>query len=274
MNAPESTSNRYCLLIPTYNNPETLRSVVVSGREYVRDVIVIDDGSSSAGRQVATALGLEGLATVHHRPQNGGKGAAVKTGFRVARELGFTHALQVDADSQHDLSGIPLFMQLSKKNPAALILGYPEYSESAPRGRRIARKVTDFWVGVEVGFGVIRDAMIGFRVYPLEDISKFETWGDRMDFDVEVAVRSAWAQIPILNAPVRVRYLDASEGGVSHFQPLRDTLRLSLMHSKLCTLLSVAFCLRLLGLRSWSFRVLFYGALPAKTAIDLPGASS
>jgi polyprenyl-phospho-N-acetylgalactosaminyl synthase len=266
--------NRYCLLIPTYNNPETLRGVVLKGREYLPDVIVVDDGSSEAGRQAAAALALEGLATVVHRPENGGKGAAVKTGFHVARELGFTHALQVDADGQHDLSAIPAFKQLSEQEPAALIVGYPKYGASAPLGRRIARKITVFWVGVEAGFGVIQDAMIGFRVYPLEAVSRFRAWGNRMDFDVEIVVRSAWAKIPIVNAPVAVRYLDESEGGVSHFQPLRDTLRLSVLHSKLCTLLGIAFFLRLLGLRSWSQQTLFFAARPPRETSGVAGAGA
>ena len=69
-----------------------------------------------------------------------------------------------------------------------------------------------------------------------------------MDFDVEIAIRLAWAGVPIVNAPVRVRYLSAEEGGTSHFQPVRDNIRLAWMHSRLCTIGCTRWCLRKLGL--------------------------
>ena len=94
---------RCALLVPTYDNPLTVRKVVEAAREHIDDVIVVDDGSGPAGRRACEEIAAAGLAHVHHREHNGGKGAAVKTGFAVARELGFTHALQVDADGQHDL---------------------------------------------------------------------------------------------------------------------------------------------------------------------------
>jgi glycosyltransferase involved in cell wall biosynthesis len=92
---------RVCALIPTYDNPQTVRGVVERVRGHISDVVVVDDGSAAAGREAVAALGREGLAQVTRRAQNGGKGAAVKTGFAFARELGYTHALQVDADGQH-----------------------------------------------------------------------------------------------------------------------------------------------------------------------------
>lgn len=231
----QEDEQRYCLLIPTYDNPHTLRSVVEEGRKYLQDVIVIDDGSGPEGRRVCARLTEEGIAVVHHLRRNGGKGAAVKAGLDIARQLGFTHVLQADADGQHDLTAAPRFVELSRRNPGALVLGYPQYDASVPKLRRSARELTNFWVDFEVGKGVVRDAMIGFRVYPLEPLKGVTVRGNRMDFDIEVAVRAAWAGIAIENAPVPVRYLGKEEGGVSHFRPLRDNLAFSWMHSKLCT---------------------------------------
>lgn len=237
-----------CLLIPTYDNPATIRGVVVRGREFLTDVVVVDDGSGPAGRAACEAIARDGLAHVHHRSANGGKGAAVKTGFAVAAELGFTHVLQVDGDGQHDLTRIPAFLEAARERPHALLLGYPEYDDSIPAVRRIARGFTRFWVDLEAGRGVIADAMVGFRVYPLAAVQRVRVRGDRMDFDIEIAVRLAWAGVPIVNLPIGVRYLAAEEGGVSHFQPLRDNLRFSWLHSKLCTIGATQWCLRRLGL--------------------------
>lgn len=225
-----------CVLIPTYDNPRTVRSVVeVAQRTAGLPVVLIDDGSGAEGRAACRQIHEAGLAHVHHRPDNGGKGAAVKTGLRVARDLGYTHVAQVDADGQHDLSRLPSLLEASQAHPEALILGCPRYDETVPAARRIARRFTQFWIELEVGKGVIDDAMVGFRVYPISATLAAGAGGDRMDFDVEIPVRMAWRGVPIVNFPVPVRYLTEDEGGVSHFQPLWDNVRFSWLHTRLCT---------------------------------------
>lgn len=224
---------RPCALIPTYNNPRTVRAVVERVRAYLPDVVVIDDASADEGRLAVEGLAADGLAQTRRRAHNGGKGAAVKTGFVFARELGYTHALQVDADGQHDLGDIPKLLAAARERPDALVLGAPIYDASAPKGRLIARKITLFWTNFEAGRGVIADPMCGFRVYPLAAALAIGRTGDRMDFDIEVAVKIAWLGVPVVNVPTRVRYLSAEEGGVSHFRMLEDNLRISWLHTRL-----------------------------------------
>lgn len=243
------TDPRFCALVPTYDNAETLRGVVLALRAHLPDVIVVNDGSGSACREVCDALAREGLAVVVHRAENGGKGAAVKSGFHAALERGFTHALQVDADGQHDLARVPAFLEAARRAPASAVFAYPEYDDTAPKGRLAARRITTFWVNLEVGGkGIIEDAMVGFRVYPLRAASDLAVRSNRMDFDVEIAVRLAWAGVPIVNLPVGVRYLTAEEGGRSHFQPFRDNVRISLLHCRLCTVGCTLWCMRKIGL--------------------------
>lgn len=226
-------------LVPTFDNPRTVRGVVENLRPHLADVLVVDDGSGPDGRAACEALARDGLATVHRLERNGGKGAAVKAGFALAARRGFTHAFQVDADGQHDLACLPEFLRTAESRPDALILGYPVYDESAPRTRLVARRVTKFWVDVEVGREVVRDAMIGCRVYPIDAALRADARGNRMEFDVEIVVRMARAGVPVVNLPVHVRYLTEAEGGISHFRPVRDILRLSWMHSRICTRLSM-----------------------------------
>jgi hypothetical protein len=98
-----------------------------------------------------------------------------------------------------------------------------------------ARRFTHLWVALEVGSReLIRDALIGFRVYPLEPALACGCRGARMEFDVEMAVRLVWAGTPTVNLPVGVRYPRADEGGVSHFRAVRDNLRLGALHTRLC----------------------------------------
>jgi glycosyltransferase involved in cell wall biosynthesis len=224
---------RPCILVPTYNNPATVRRVVERVRAYCDDVLVIDDGSAPQGRAAVEQLAQDGLAVVRHRPQNGGKGAAVKTGLHLALELGYTHALQVDADGQHDLDAIPRFLQAAEQRPDALVLARPEFAVGTPRIRRMAREITNFWVHVETFGRAIADAMIGFRVYPVAATLAANPRTERMDFDIEVAVRLVWHGVGVLNLPIAVRYLTADEGGISHFRLFSDNARISWLHTRL-----------------------------------------
>jgi glycosyltransferase involved in cell wall biosynthesis len=226
---------RPCIVVPTFDNPATLRRVVERVREKLGHVVVVDDGSGAAGREAAEALGRDGLAHVFHRPVNGGKGAAVKTGFAEASKLGYTHALQVDADGQHNLDDIQRFLETAEKSPTALVLGCPVFDETVNKGRLAARQITRFWTNVETYGFVITDPMCGFRVYPLADATRVRA-GSRMEFDIEIAVKLAWRGVPIINLPTKVRYLTAEQGGVSHFRMFEDNARISWMHTKLVTL--------------------------------------
>ena len=226
-------SFRPCALVPTFDNPATIRGVVERLRVHLPDVLVVDDGSGDAGRAAVAALAELGLAKVARRERNGGKGAAVKTGLQLARELGYTHALQVDADGQHALDDVPRFLAAAREHPEALVLGAPVFDESAPAGRRMGRRFTQMWTNLETFGRVVHDPMCGFRVYPVEAALLAGAWGDAMDFDPEIAVRLVWRGLPVANLPTRVRYFTREEGGVSHFRMLRDNALISWMHTRL-----------------------------------------
>jgi len=248
---------RACAIIPTYDNARTVRSVVEKVRTHGVDVILVDDGSGAEGQRACEQIGADGLATVIRLPQNSGKGAACQAGFIKARELGYSHALQVDADGQHDIDQVTTFLDTARQHPQALVLAYPVYDESAPKARKFGRWLTNFWVAVEVGGrDKIRDAMIGFRVYPLAALARLPALGNRMEFDIEVAVLLVRAGCSTINLPIKVRYLAEEDGGISHFRPLRDNLRFGWMHCRLCTI----------GCMSWTMRKLWpFGKRPQTT---------
>lgn len=221
---------RPCILIPTYNNPDTIRDVVMSVRTLLPDVVVVDDASGDANRREVEKLGADGLALVTRREVNGGKGAAVKTGFEFAKRHGFTHALQVDADGQHALTDIKKFLDAAAYNPNAVILGQPIFDETAPTHRMILRKVTIFWTRREVGDDRVGDPLCGFRLYPIEAALATRTVGNRMDFDPEIVVRLAWMGLDIVHVPTRVKYI---AGGVSHWRAFEDNWLIFKMHTRL-----------------------------------------
>ena len=227
-----SDAYRPCAIIPCYNHGATIRHVASAIREHLADVFIVNDGSDASTTEAIEALGTQGFHVVH-RDQNGGKGAAVKSGFEAAHHAGFTHALQIDADGQHDLGRIEQFLEISREQPRALVLGHPRFDESAPLGRRLGRRITQFWTHVETLGRKIVDPMCGFRVYPIGAALVADARGDHMDFDIEIAVKMVRRGVPVHNVEVPVRYLSAAEGGLSNFRMFRDNVAISVVHTRL-----------------------------------------
>ena len=220
-------------VIPHYNHSGTIGNVVQQFLDLGLPVLVVDDGSSPEHHAVLQALqGSQGVS-VYFRPQNGGKGAAMKSGFEQALEMGFDYIVQADADGQHNLADVKTMLAKMQENPTALICGRPIYSDDAPKSRLYGRKITDFWNAIHTHSWDIKDGMCGFRLYPLkplQNLLKNEPLGDRMDFDIEILIKAHWYQIPFIWVDTPVRY---EQGGVSHFRAWADNWLISKMHTKL-----------------------------------------
>ncbi|MCK9523479.1 MAG: glycosyltransferase family 2 protein [Proteobacteria bacterium] len=222
------------ILIPTYNDKDTLPSVVARLATFELPVLIVDDGSAADAAQVLDTLAsAHPFVTLLRRPVNGGKGMAVRDGIADLHARGATHALQIDADDQHCLDDIPRFVAAARSNPNALVLGTPVFGGDAPRGRVIGRNISRFWVALETLSRAIHDPLFGYRVYPVADTFALQQRvriGARMDFDPEIAVRLYWRGLDVINIPSQVRY---PEGGVSRFRMFRDNARISWMHTRL-----------------------------------------
>jgi glycosyltransferase involved in cell wall biosynthesis len=223
-----------CFIIPIYNHHQTIGSTVAALQPFKQPVVIVDDGSDLITRQTLQQLAQQyDDITLVTLPHNSGKGAAVMAGMQHAWAAGFTHAIQVDADGQHNLQDIPQLRQLSAQHPQALISGAPVYDDSIPTGRKIGRYITHFWVWVETLSFSVRDTMCGFRVYPLAScihLMQQVQLGTRMDFDIEIMVRLYWQGVQIHFIPTKVIY---PQGGCSHFKALYDNWLISKMHTVL-----------------------------------------
>lgn len=220
-------------LIPHYNHAETVGKVVEDLLALGLPVLVVDDGSTPAQQQRLRYLEQKANVILHYRAENGGKGAAVKTGLQLALEQGFSHAVQVDADGQHNLADIETMLAKSRQNPTALICGKPIYGDDAPKSRLYGRKITNFWIAINTLSLAIDDGMCGFRLYPLETVVPIlqrEKLGDKMDFDIEMLVHCHWQKIPMIWVDTPVRY---EPNGVSHFRGWADNWLISKMHARL-----------------------------------------
>jgi glycosyltransferase involved in cell wall biosynthesis len=223
------------VLIPVYNHEHAIGPTLDAVLEHDCAVLLVDDGSDESCARVLVELQARHADRVEllRLPQNGGKGAAVKAGLRALLAAGYSHALQVDADGQHDIGDMPRLLQAARRHPHSLVSGYPEFDADVPRMRFYCRYLTHVWVWINTLSLDIRDSMCGFRVYPLAAVVAMleqEPCGDYMDFDIQVMVRWHWRGGAVIGLPTRVRYpLD----GVSHFDVLRDNLRITRMHTRL-----------------------------------------
>jgi len=227
-----SASFAPCVLIPCYNHGAMLASVLARLAPFNLPVIVVDDGSDARTKQHIAALDAPQLRVLT-LPHNQGKGAAVIAGLRAAAAAGFSHALQLDADGQHQVEDTSRMLAEAERYPHCLISGQPQYDASIPKSRLYGRYITHFWVWVETLSFSLKDSMCGFRVYPLAaslELCDRRAIGQRMDFDTEIMVRLYWQGTPSRFIRTRVTY---PPSGVSHFDALHDNLRISWMHTRL-----------------------------------------
>lgn len=228
--------NRFAFIIPVYRHGSTLDYVVSSLLEFNCPIIVVDDGNGEEDKAFIRQVAEKYPCVVPvWRSSNGGKGRAVNDGVRKAHELGVTHFLQIDSDGQHDVGRVKHFLELSEKNPEAIICGYPEYDESAPTARLKARKVANTWVHIVTLSNEIRDCLIGFRVYPVAPYHKLlkshAIIDTHMGFDTDILVHLMWKGIPVVQSAVKVNY---PKDGVSNFRVVRDNIHISLTYTRLC----------------------------------------
>jgi glycosyltransferase involved in cell wall biosynthesis len=230
-------STTHLVLIPSYNPGPKVFETVRAARAHWNPVWVVVDGSTdgSAAGLAALAQNDPGLRVLM-LPHNVGKGAAVAHGARRAQLAGFTHVLTMDSDGQHPADHIHAFMGASMADPAALVLGEPQFDASAPALRVGGRKISNWFANLETLWVGIHDSLFGFRIYPIEPllrVMRLQPWMRRFDFDVEAAVRLCWRGLRPLNIAAPVRYFRPEEGGVSHFHYWRDNVLLTWMHARL-----------------------------------------
>jgi predicted LPLAT superfamily acyltransferase len=225
------------VLIPHYNHAGAIPGVL----EKLSDVtggripcIIIDDGSDPMHRvELARAAERYPWVRVVPLPVNRGRGAALRHGYEIAWRDGFSHVVQLDADGQHDPADVPCFLAAAAARPEALVLGVPQFDDTAPWSRRYGRHITTAWVAIETLSRAVPDALCGFRVIPLReavDALSRHRLGDHMEFDPALVVTLVWDGVPVVTVRTRVRY---DVGGVSHWAWCRDNIRLSVMHARL-----------------------------------------
>tara|TARA_R100000005_G_C4998799_1_gene205458 strand:+ start:997 stop:2697 length:1701 start_codon:yes stop_codon:yes gene_type:complete len=221
-------------IVPSYNHYRHIQTVIAALREQNLRIFIIDDGSAEPAQSALAELhDPERGITVNRQETNGGKGRAVMAGFRLAASEGFSHALQIDADGQHDLHALPAMIEIAKMHPHSLISGEPVYDDTIPPARKFARWITHVWVWIETLSMEITDSMCGYRIYPLAPtlaLMESERIGYYMDFDTEIMVRLHWRGVKVRMLPVSVTYPPDNS---SNFRLGMDNWLITKMHTRL-----------------------------------------
>ena len=220
---------RCVVLIPTYNNAGTIAKVISDVKEFTTDVIVVNDGSTDETSNILSSI--NDIKIIEYT-QNKGKGYALKLGLQKAFEWGYRYAITIDSDGQHYADDIPVFIEKIEEVPDSLLIGSRNLTaENMPSKNTFANKFSNFWYKVETG-KVLSDTQSGYRLYPLEKLQKIHFITRRYEFEVEIIVRAAWRGINVENIPIKVYYPPIGER-VSHFRPLQDFTRISILNTVL-----------------------------------------
>ena len=208
------------ILIPAYQAEATIAPVIQSVRDLGISVWVVDDASSDQTGRLAEEAG----AQVIRRLVNGGKGAALRTGFSELLKIPTVEwILMMDADHQHLPEEIPLFLEARRNNPQAhFFIGNRMHSpEGMPRDRRWTNRflsgLLSFWTGHPVP-----DSQCGFRMVSRRVLENIRLNSSRFEIESELIIRSARAGFLPVSIPIRSVY---PKRRISFVRPFQDTLR-------------------------------------------------
>ena len=188
--------------IPAYDEEKTIAKVVLKARKHVDKVIVCDDGSMDMTAEIAEALGAE---VVRHE-RNMGKGAAIRSLFKKAREEIADVMITIDGDAQHNADEIPLLLKVMRETGADIVIGSrfltKETARKVPKYRYIGNRLLNIITSVEE----ITDTQSGFRAYSRKAIELIQPAEMGFAVDSEILYKAAKLDLKIVEVPVNVEY--------------------------------------------------------------------
>jgi glycosyltransferase involved in cell wall biosynthesis len=221
---------RTIAVIPAFNEEEALPGVLAELREAVPDldVVVISDGSRDHTAEVARAAGVN----VVELPYNLGIGGALQTGFRFAQRGGWTRAVQVDADGQHDPGQIVRLLGALDEG-ADLVIGtrFAETGSGYQVGRTRGRAMGAMRIAVRMLSGRrFTDTSSGFRAFSADVIAFFaETYPAEYMDSVEALLLALRQGFAVVEVPVTMRERQAGKASNRNFRLAYHFIRLAVV---------------------------------------------
>lgn len=244
------------VLIPAYQPGPVLIEIVeaLAGSGFA-SIVVVDDGSGPDYRPIFDGCSLPAQVRIVRHAVNLGKGAALKTGMNyILVELpDIAGIVTADADGQHDPIDVCKVARRFEEHPTALILGSRAFAGEIPLRSRFGNTLTRGVMRLVAGQR-ISDTQTGLRAIPralAEQMLSVPASG--YEFELEMLIAAKHLGVRVFEQPIRTIYEPGNP--TSHFQPLRDSMRIYFV------LLRFGFIsLLTAGLDNLAFYVLFHAS--------------
>ncbi len=214
------------VLIPAYQpDEELIKLTQLFTAQTDFDLLVVNDGSAPEKQAIFNAL--PGSVTVLHHEVNQGKGRAMKTGMTYIKEHypDTEGVVVVDADGQHLLPDVLRVCEALKEHPEALILGSRQFTGKVPLRSMVGNTITRYVFALASGV-MVHDTQTGLRAFSVSRIPQLlELKGERYEYEMNMLLGAAEQHVPLHEVYIETVYLD-EENSSSHFNPLRDSLRI------------------------------------------------
>jgi glycosyltransferase involved in cell wall biosynthesis len=193
----QQTKVRVLAGIAAYNEARYIGSIVLQARQYVDEVIVVDDGSTDNTARVAELAG----ATVIRHTENRGKGAAIQSILAEAKRRNPDALVLLDADAQHDPNEIPILIKPTSEGFDLVIGSREAQDDKTPRYRRIGKKVISRSTRLASKTNIF-DSESGFRALSPKAINELDLKENGFAIESEMITRAADKNLKITEVPI------------------------------------------------------------------------
>ncbi len=235
------------VIIPAHNEERYIGSVVIKARRIANTVIVVDDGSSDSTAEIAE---LAGALVVRHEV-NRGKGVALNTGFKRARDFNPDVVITLDGDWQHRPEEMALVAAPILKDEADIVVGsrYLAKHSDVPRQRVIGHWGFTSFTNIVSGVA-LTDSQSGYRAFSRAALNALSFSSDSFSVESEMQFLAKDHKLRVLEVPITVRYVDKPKRNVLHHGMivLNGILRLVAQHRPLLFFAVPGVVILLIGL--------------------------
>lgn len=193
------------VVIAALNEERFVGSVVLKAREYADVVIVVNDGSSDDTSIIARSAG----AVVVDHEINKGKGVALNTGFKKAKEFEPAVVITLDGDWQHMPEELPVVMAPVLSGDADIVIGsrYLEKTSDVPLQRVLGHQGFNLLINTVSGTS-LTDSQSGFRAFSRRAIDVFNFASKGFSVESEMQFLAKDLRLRVLEVPITIRYVD------------------------------------------------------------------